>query len=143
MKPGIFTGVGFVLALTFWILESFIHFLIFEEQQYEWIPSELNELWMRIVIVLLIFLYGVIADFFLDKIQKKQIEVANTYHEMISASRHILTNLVNQMHLFKLEAIKSKDFNQDIIEYYDNSIIEASSLVETLSRVEDLTELAK
>ena len=139
MKIGAFTVAGFILAIIFWLFESLVHYLIFEESQFEFIPAELNELWMRIIIVLLIFFYGVVADFFIDRIVHKQLEVARTYNEMIFASRHILKNLVNQMHLFKVEAIKSKDFDRDIIEYYDNSINEASNLIDTLSRIEEMT----
>jgi uncharacterized protein YktA (UPF0223 family) len=44
------------------------------------------------------------------------------------------------MQLFKLEAQKSKDFDQDIIKYYDKAIDEASNLVGTLSRLHEITE---
>ena len=138
MKIGAFTVAGFILAIIFWLFESLVHYLIFEESQFEFIPGELNELWMRIIIVLLIFFYGLFVDFFIDRIVHKQLEVARTYTAMISASRHILNNLVNQMHLFKVEAIKSKDFDRDIIKYYDNSINEASSLIDTLSKIEEV-----
>ena len=138
MKIGTFTVAGFILAIIFWLFESLVHYLIFEESQFEFIPGELNELWMRIIIVLLIFFYGLFVDFFIDRIVHKQLEVARTYTAMISASRHILNNLVNQMHLFKVEAIKSKDFDRDIIKYYDNSINEASSLIDTLSKIEEV-----
>ena len=138
MKIGAFTVAGFILAIIFWLFESLVHYLIFEESQFEFIPGELNELWMRLIIVLLIFFYGLFVDFFIDRIVHKQLEVARTYNEMIFASRHILKNLVNQMHLFKVEAIKSKDFDRNIIEYYDNSINEAANLIDTLSRIEEV-----
>ena len=140
MNNKIFTIAGIVLASIFWLFESSVHYLIFEESQFEIIPGELNELWMRIVIVLLIMIFGIVADFFIDRIVHKQLEVAHTYSSMIYASRHILNNLLNQMQLFKLEALKTKDFDRDIIKLYDNSIIEASDLIDTLSRVEVIPE---
>jgi site-specific DNA-adenine methylase len=59
---------------------------------------------------------------------------------MIYASRGILNNLLNQMQLFKLEALKSNDFDRDVINLYDNAIKEASELIDTLTRVEALSK---
>ena len=64
MNNKVFTIAGFVLASIFWLFESSVHYLIFEESQFEFIPGELNELWMRIIIFLLIMIFGIFADFF-------------------------------------------------------------------------------
>ena len=140
MKRKIFTIAALQMSLFFWLLESAIHYFVFNEPQFEVIPGELNELWMRIVIVFLIMVLGIAADAFIFKIERKQMEVANTYNSMIHTTRHILINVVNQMQLFKLEAQKSDDFDKDVIKYYDNAIREASNLVDTLSKVRDITE---
>jgi len=136
MKNKIFTIAAFEMALFFWILESVIHYFIFEEQNFEIIPSEMNELWMRIVIVFLIMLLGIFADSFINRILHKQMEVARVYNSLIQASSHTLDNLLNQMQLFKMEAETSKDFNRDVIKYYDNSIKQASELIVRLSNVD-------
>lgn len=67
-------------------------------------------------------------------------EVARTYNSMLHVSQHIMNNLLNQMELFKLEALKQEGFDQDVLKLYDNSINEASDLIETLSKVEDISE---
>ena len=143
MKKKIFTIAAFQMSLFFWVIESAIHYFVFNESAFEIIPSELNELWMRIVIVFLIMVLGIFADAFIVRIERRQLQVAHTYSSMIHTSRHILVNIVNQMQLFKLEAQKSRDFNQDVIKYYDSAIKEASDLVETLSKVSDVTEEQK
>lgn len=136
MKNRIFTIAAFEMALFFWIIESVIHYFVFEEQHFELIPSEMNELWMRIVIVFLIMLLGVFADSFISRIVHKQMEVARVYNSLLQASSHTLENLLKQMHLFKIEAESSADFNRDVIKYYDNSIQQASDLVVKLSNVD-------
>jgi hypothetical protein len=136
----IFTITSGVVAIIFWFFESAMHYFVHEEPQFEIIPSASNELWMRIVIVFLITLFGILSDSFTNKIIHKQMEVARTYNSMLHVSQHIMNNLLNQMELFKLEALKQEGFDQDVLKLYDNSINEASDLIKTLSKVEDISE---
>lgn len=53
---------------------------------------------------------------------------------------HILKNLLNQMQFFKIEALKSNDFDQEVLKLYDVAIDEASGLIERLSQIENITE---
>ena len=138
-KNRIFTIATVVFALVFWFFDSSVHYFIYDEPEFHFIPEDLNELWMRAVIVTLIVLLSVFADFFTGRImfKQKQLEVAYLYGSLISASRDILENLVNQMRLFRIEADKSRDFDRNVIHYYDNAIKQASDLVVTLSNVEE------
>lgn len=143
LKKRIFTVAAVVFALLFWFFDTSIHFFIYNEPHFEVIPSDVNELWMRIVIVLLVLLFGIFADFFIHRImiKEKQLEVVYVYSAMLHASHHILENLVNQMQLFRLEAEKSGDFDRDVIDLYDNAIKEASDLLATLTNVKSMSEL--
>jgi len=142
MKKKMFTMASVVMALTFWFFDSLIHHFLYNEPQFELVPEDFNELWMRSVIVLLIMIFGIFADYFTNKImfKQKQLEVANVYGLMINASINVLNNLINQMRMFEMEALKSKDFDRDVINLYDNAIKEATYLIEALSKVEDITE---
>ena len=141
MKQKMFTIAAFLMALVFWFFDSSIHHFLYKEPEFHLIPDDFNELWMRIIIVSLIMLFGIFADYFTNKImfKKKQLEVVYVYSSMIYASHHILNNLLSQMQLFKLEALKSKDFDRDVIDLYDNAIKEASNLIDTLSKVKDVS----
>jgi hypothetical protein len=142
MKNWIFSVVAFFIAFVFWFLDTSIHYLVYREPQFELIPDDFNELWMRIVIVLLIILFGIFADYFSRKllITQKQLEASRIYTSMINATHHILNNLLNQMQFFKIEALKSKDFDQEVLTLYDNALDEASELLERLSQIENITE---
>ena len=142
MKNWMFSIVAFFIAFVFWFFDASIHYFVYREPQFELIPDDYNELWMRVVIVLLIILFGVFADYFSRKllITQKQLEASRIYSSMINATHHILNNLLNQMQFFKLEAQKSKDFDQEALTLYDNAINEASELIERLSKVENITE---
>lgn len=141
VRRRLFTITAFFIAVIFWLLEASIHYFVFNEPRFEFFPSEVNELWMRIVIFLLIILFGVFADSVTDRIVFKQLEVAHTYTSMIHVSHHVLNNVINQMQLFKIEALRNESFDRDVINLYDNAIKEASDLGNTLSKVKDITEL--
>lgn len=140
MTNRIFTIATGVLAIIFWFFESAMHYFVHQEPQFEIIPNDSNELWMRVVIVFLITLFGILSDSFANKIMHKQLEVARTYNSMLHVSQHVISNLLNQMQLFKMEALKQEGFDRDVLKLYDNTINEASDLIKTLSKVEDISE---
>lgn len=129
-------------ALLFLCFDAFIHYYVYGEPQIEIIPEDKNELWMRTVIVLLIISFGVYADFQAKKLllKEKQLEAARIYRSMTQASRHILNNLLNQMQLVKMEALRCDEFDREIIEFYDKAFDEAKQLIKQLSEVEDITD---
>ena len=142
MKNRMFSIVAFIIAFVFWFFDASIHYFVYGEPQFELIPDDFNELWMRIAIIILIVLFGMFADYFSRKllITQKQLEASRIYSSMINATHHILNNLLNQMQFFKTEAQKSKDFDQEVLTLYDDAIKEASELIERLSKVENITE---
>jgi hypothetical protein len=142
MKKRKYSIVAFVIALMFWFLDASIHYFVYREPQFEIIPDDFNELWMRAVIILLVILFGIYADSSTRKllIKEKQMEAARIYSSMIHASQHILNNLLNQMQLFKMEALKSNDFDREIIKYFDIAFDEAKNLIQRLSQVENITD---
>jgi uncharacterized membrane protein (DUF106 family) len=142
MKNRKYTIIAVGIAFVFWFLDASIHYYIYDEPNFEFIPDNFNELWMRTVIILLAILFGVYADSSIKKllIKEKQLEAARVYNSMTCATQHILNNLLNQMQLFKIEALKSNDFDREIIKLYDNSINEATELIQKLSHVENITD---
>lgn len=137
-----FTIAGFFIALSFWLVESSIHYFVYAEPIFEIIPSDPNELWMRLAMFPLIMCLGVFADYFSKKlvIKEKELEAIKIYKSMVYASHHILNNLLNQMQLIRLEAMKSGDFNQEVIADFDRCSNEAIELIKKLSSVHEITD---
>ena len=142
MENKIFTAGAFLISLVFWFFDASMHYFVYNEAQFELIPKDFDELWMRLVIVILILILGVFADYCSNKItaKQKQLEAARIYNSMSYAGRHIINNLLNQMQLFKMEALKCNEFDANVIKMYDESINEASDLIKRLSQVENITE---
>ncbi len=51
------------VALLSWFFDSFIHYFWYGEVEFEIIPSDANELWMRSTIILLLAAFGLFADY--------------------------------------------------------------------------------
>lgn len=59
LYPRAIVRLSIVLALAFWLVDSCIHYFLYREPTFQIIPQDLNELWMRILICLLIVSLGV------------------------------------------------------------------------------------
>ena len=134
---------AFTMAMCFWFFDSSVHYFLYKEPEFEIFPGDFNELWMRLFIVSLMISFGIFADHFSNNIasKEKQLDVASIYNDMLHASLSILTNLLNQMQLFKLEAQRSQDFDREVLKLYVNAFNETSDLVERLSKLADITDM--
>jgi hypothetical protein len=62
--------IGIILAVTFWLLESTMHFLVFDEAHFQPIPQDIHELWMRLVICFLFIGFGIYASLVMTKLKR-------------------------------------------------------------------------
>lgn len=129
-----------LLSIIYWFIESIIHRVIFSEDKFEFIPSDINEFWMRIVIVVLLILFGRYADYQTKSILQKEKEKRIIFHATLSSAQHIINNLLNQMQYFKMKADESSVFDDEVNEMYNHSMKEGKELFDKLCSVEELTE---
>lgn len=68
--------VGIAFAVFFWFIETLAHSLIFDKGNFSenLIPHDLNELWMRSLIFLLILVFGIYANLQIINIEKTRKE---------------------------------------------------------------------
>ena len=60
LRPSVIALLSLILAIVSWLSDSVIHFAIYEEPTFQIIPQDINELWMRSVICLLILSLGAV-----------------------------------------------------------------------------------
>jgi len=133
-KKHLFTAISISFALLFWFSDSIVHYFGYGEHTFEVLPSDLNELWMRCVIVVLIVAFGVFAD------HRTRHEKVDVYRAMLGATNHILRNHLQNMLLFREEAENSKDFDKDVLKLYDQMI---DKTVEQIRNLENIQEPSK
>ncbi len=65
---------GFILGITFWILESFLHSLFFEKRPfiYEFLFPGNNELWMRMLILFTLAVFTWSVRYLIVRLKRKQ-----------------------------------------------------------------------
>ena len=126
-----------ILSLIFWLAESVIHRFIFSEA-FELIPSELNELWMRSVIFVLIIGFGLFADNQANKIVAAESEKHEIFVATVSSTQHILNNLLNQLQLIFFDVDKAHKLSDQTRTHLEQSIRESKEHIDKLSAVAEL-----
>jgi hypothetical protein len=129
-KKHLFLKLSIPLALSYWIIDSAIHYFGYGELQFEIIPSDINELWMRCVIFIMLVTFGVFADYHTGKIAVKEAEKRDTYISMLGTTQQMLRNFLTNMLLFRNEAKNSRDFNSDTLKLFNEVIGDARAQIE-------------
>ena len=130
-----FLKVAIPFAFSYWMLDSLIHYFIYGELEFEFFPADIDELWMRLVIFVLLITFGLFADYHTNKIYIKNLEKDEVYKTMLGATNHILNNFLQKMVFFLSVANESKDIDKKIIETYEGVIHD------TLQQIKNLDDI--
>jgi hypothetical protein len=137
-KKHFFLMVSIPFALSYWFFDSAVHYFGYGEFEFEIIPSDFNEMWMRSIIFIMLVVFGIFADHHANKLVRKDIEKHEVYIATLRASHHILNNFLNKMTLFREEAEISEDFDKDILKLYDQVIDDAAAQLRNLENIKEL-----
>ncbi len=95
----------------------------------------------ELIIPVLVFSIFIILN--LSKRKKKykiEHEKLVIYKAMLMSSHHVLNNFLNQMHIFKITAENTPDFDPEVLELYNHIIEDASKQIESLSKITSIDE---
>ena len=134
-----FSLLGLGLAFIYWFAESIIHRFVYAEEFFEIVPSDVNELLMRLSIVVLIVSFGVFADNRARRIRATEKEKRDVYVATVRSTQHILNNLLNQLQLAFLDLEKEHCLESETRKLLEKSIREGKEQVERLSSVSDIS----
>ena len=129
--------MGVIFASLYWVIESVIHQLVFHEHDFEFIPTDPHELWMRSTVTILLILFGVVNDVYSKMLLKKEAQKKEVYLSMLRATKHILHNFLNKMTLFQIAAEDSKDFDKEILDHYQVVIKYTTDKIKDLEGIDD------
>ena len=133
-----FTLLGIGLAVVYWFAESVIHRFVYAEEFFEFVPSDVNEIWMRLIIIALIVAFGGFADNRARKIAASEQEKREVFIATVRSTQHILNNLMNQLQLVFFDLEKEHCLESETKKLLEKSIREGKEQVERLSSVSDI-----
>ena len=131
--------LGIVLGLLSWIGESFIHWYADGGKMFELVPSDTNELWMRILIFSLLAGFGVYADYHTKSMIARESETRKIFRATASASQHILNNFLNEILFFRDEAQRTGGVDDETLKLLDKAVSNASGKINSLHNVSDIS----
>ena len=134
-----FTFLGIALATLYWFVESVIHRFVYAEEFFEVVPSDVNEFWMRMLIIVLIVSFGLFADNRARTIRASEQEKQAVYVATVRSTQHILNNLMNQLQLAFFDLEKEHCLESETRKLLEKSIREGKEQVERLSTVSDIS----
>lgn len=140
MARHLFKSLSLLIAGFFWIGESLIHYLFFHAATIDLIPMDPNEMWMRLVIVVLTLIIGVYADHYMVVLSRKEREKVEVYEAMLHSSHNILNNFLNQMQYVRLKAKECEGLDPQVLATFDEIVAEASGHIRQLERIPSLTK---
>ena len=94
-------------ALFYWIFESTVHFIEGGELEFEILPSEFHEIWMRSTIFILILFFGIFADYQMNKIIKAKNEKEAIQKKLEDALSKTLSEFIPNMYKLQEGTIRS------------------------------------
>jgi len=86
-KKHSFLKLAISFALLYWLIESLVHYFWYGELAFEVIPSDTNELWMRVSIFILLAVFSLFADYQSKKSIEKTI-TRNRDDNIARAKKH-------------------------------------------------------
>ncbi len=130
-----FTILGFGVALLYWIGESLVHRFVYAEDFFEIVPSDVNEFWMRLLIIVLIVGFGAFADNRARKVRASEQEKHEVFVATVRSTQHILNNLLNQLQLAIYDLDEEHCLERETRKLLERSIRDSKEQVERLSAV--------
>ena len=141
MKDHKFTIIITFVAAVYWVLESLIHrFAFLDSYRAAFLPTDGNELWMRLSIVVLIIVFGIYADIQIGKLLAKKREKQDVFIATVSSTQHILNNLLNQMQLALFDSDGNASMDDETRMKIKQALVEGKEQVTRLSSITEIDE---
>ena len=131
-----FLSIAIPIALFCWFFDAGVHFFMYGEQDFEVFPSDLDELWMRVTIFILMVGFGLFADHHTNEIAEKDVEKIEVYESMLGATQHILNNFLQSIVLYNELAAKRNDMDEKTKALFERAILSTTGQIENLKNIE-------
>jgi len=109
--------------------------LLLGEEEFEFIPGEVNELWMRSLIMVLILIFGFYIDYSTKRLIRKGQEKLEVFQSTVLAIQHVLNNYLHKMQIYRSKIKKCDNISEQDITHFNELVKEATASIKKLSKV--------
>jgi hypothetical protein len=139
MRNRKFTIIIIFVIAVYWMFESLIHHLVFlDSYRAAFLPTDDNELWMRLGVVVLIFVFGIYAEIQTGKLLAKEREKQDVFIATVSSAQHILNNLLNQMQIVLYGSDGDAPLDDATRKMFKRALVEGKEQIDRLSSVTEI-----
>lgn len=132
---------GVALALAFWLIETFLHYWIFDSgAALEWWPHDKNELWMRCLIFILLVTFSFYAQYVASKKIKIEQEKFSTFKATMNTVMDIEGNFLNNLSLYTLEIEDSHTLSKQSMQEIQDLIRNTHQRLNVLATAREIEE---
>jgi hypothetical protein len=139
MQKRNYIPLSIILGIFSWFADSFIHWLVNDKKAFEIIPSNVDEIWMRSLIFILLACFGAYANFHTKKIISKEEETRRVFKATAGASQHILNNFLNEILFFKDEAERVGGFDEKTLKLLEDAVSTATGQLDAMRNVKEIS----
>ena len=132
--------IAAVMAALYWFVESIIHKHVFKELPFELIPSDINELQMRVVIVTTFLCFGLYVDKKRKVLRAKEEEERRIFRVTVHSAQLIIDKLLRNVRTGLNEIYKTKMLDAKTTQFLRESMIEAEKLEAKLVSITEINE---
>ena len=133
--------ISLIFAAITWLGESLVHYFILDHgQPFELIPSDSNELWMRLIICSLIVIFGIYVQTHANKKMDVEEEKMRTLKATMNTVEDRLGNALAGIKLLLAGAEKSNLVNKETYQKATILIDDAFEDLRKLSSIEEIHE---
>lgn len=111
--------IGGLISIVFWVLESLIHLELYMADSIELLPTDINELWMRSLIVVLIMVMSIYAHFS----QTRELKIERDKSQL---KEQLLDEQYNKMELI----LSTRKQTQEALENFNKSVLSIRKNIE-------------
>ena len=142
MRFNFFT-LSILVSVLFWFIESLIHFYIFNEPAFEWIPADRNELWMRSLVCALLIVVGYFAERHVRIREAVHAEKLRTLKATVNTVQDLVGNSLNSLQLICIELESGGVPDKKTLQQIQKMVNESSDKLKKLSEITEVIEVEK
>lgn len=142
MRFNLFT-LSIFSAFFFWFVESGIHYLIFGDAHFEFIPHDANEFWMRSLVCLLMVMVGFLAERHVRDKEDIHAEKLRTLKATVNTVQDLVGNSLNSLQLICIELEAGKIPDQKSLNQIQKMVTESSGKLKKLAEITEVIEVEK